>query len=500
MAGMRYLCAFVAFVVGAAVMAFELAGARLLMPRFGSGLEAWAAVIAVTLAALAAGAWAGGRIADRRPGAGALAAVLTGAGTAVLAIRLGGPALVPLCARVSSCGGVWCAAAAILSAPLFLLGTVQPILVKLLARGAERTGTAAGNVIALGTLGGVLGTILCAVALLPGIGVGATMLTISVTVYALAAAAWCAGRRTPRGNRALLVAAVVGATLAMLPAPSVREGPMRVLEEVEGLYGHLEVLEYGGMRALVADGVFQTVVPVSGAGIARGSLLRSKDFVELVPYVRPGARNALLVGLGAGLHARALALYGIEVESVELEREVARLAATHFALACTVSIGDGRAFLEREARRFDAIIIDTFVGGGLPEHLYTREAFETARERLADEGVLVVHLIGMPGHRAVRTVAATLAAAFPHLQAVRSGLGDELQHIYLLASRAALELGPWARRELERHGVGDRDFFVVDISGAPVLTDDRMFLAALAFDVVAAHREESAELRRNPPW
>src|SRR6202000_1767641 len=53
---------FLSCIEGAAVMAAELCGARLLAPIFGSSLYVWASVMGITLAALAGGYFFGGWI------------------------------------------------------------------------------------------------------------------------------------------------------------------------------------------------------------------------------------------------------------------------------------------------------------------------------------------------------------------------------------------------------------------------------------------------------
>jgi len=53
-----------AFIIGAIVMSFEMLGSRYLNPYFGSGIYTWAALISTILAALTAGYFLGGLIAD----------------------------------------------------------------------------------------------------------------------------------------------------------------------------------------------------------------------------------------------------------------------------------------------------------------------------------------------------------------------------------------------------------------------------------------------------
>ena len=62
-----------AFFSGAALLILELMGVRLLTPTFGGSTPVYSAVIAVFLAAIATGYFAGGYLADRYPSRWALA-------------------------------------------------------------------------------------------------------------------------------------------------------------------------------------------------------------------------------------------------------------------------------------------------------------------------------------------------------------------------------------------------------------------------------------------
>ncbi len=481
-------------------MCFELVGARLLMPVFGMGMEVWAAVIATTLGALAAGYWIGGRIADARPAASTLSVVLLLAGVFVMSVRTWGRSITTAFGNMSLAWGACVSAVVILAGGLCLLGMVQPILARLLLRTTARAGRVVGGLMAAGTVGGIFGTIVTGLFLLPRLGVSKTQLIVSAVTMALAVLLLVSGRRVKAAGAAVIVVGLtVGAGL-ILPVRHEAQGPMRVVEEVEGRYGYLEVLEHHGTMALVCNGIFQTVLPASGLGLTRGTLIRGRDYIELIPYFRPGTRTALLIGVGGGLHAQSLASYGIEVHGVEVEPAVISLAVEYFGLPAEVTVADGRAFLARQQRQFDTIILDAFVGGAAPDHLFTKEAFEQMVEHLNPDGLLAIRLIGHPEHRAVRAVARTVEEVFSHTVAVRSGIGSELQHVFIFAGRHALELGGVELAELAGYGFTGEEMCDIDTAGAAVLTDDKSALMLMSSDIVAAHRKNCLRLRREPLW
>ena len=118
-----------AFLTGAAVMALEILGSRLLAPVFGNSLFVWGALIGVILAAMSGGYALGGWLADRYPGGVVLTVLLLASGAWTFLLAWVGQ---PVMFRVSS----WiqdprwgpCLAATLLLAPpaIGLSGVLQP--------------------------------------------------------------------------------------------------------------------------------------------------------------------------------------------------------------------------------------------------------------------------------------------------------------------------------------------------------------------------------------
>ena len=473
---------------GAATMGFELVGARLLMPSFGMGIDVWASVIAITLGALAAGYWIGGRVSAARASLSALGAVHFLSSSALFLVWLSAPAATGAFEGMSQ--GLWASALLLLAPPLFFLGCVSPVAASLLAGSGPAFGKLYGGLLAASTLGGVAATVLTGLFLLPGIGVSATLLGLSAGAALLAVVSFVLARRA-RTGAALLLVTVAAACLA----PShTGEGPDKLLERVDSLYGRLEVLEEGGSRFLFSDGILQTASSPSAS--RRGALIRGQDYFELVPYFRPAARKALILGLGGGLHERMLALHGVAARCVEIDRAVVDIAARYFGLGSETIVADARAFLVHDTMLYDVILLDVFLGNSIPEHLYTREAFQRMADRLEPDGLLALHILGHPGHPAARAVARTLEAVFPHVQAAAWGRGRPLEHLFLFASRGPLEL--YRLTELESFGWTGEAFCRIESSGAPILTDDRTCLSILSRDVVASWRRASSRERRIP--
>ena len=224
-------------------MAFELVGARLLMPVFGMGIEVWTAVIAVSLGFLALGCWIGGLVADKRPTVPTLAAVLLLAGGSLLVVRAVGHSVPGWFIDLSFVAGACCSATCILAPPLFLLGMVQPVLARLLLPATAQTGSVVGRLLAAGTIGGVLGTILTGLLLIPRVGAGGTLLILGGGSIAMALVVLLDARRWGACTRAMILAGAATSLILVLGHMlNVVLGPMAVL--VHGV--RLNVLEFCG--------------------------------------------------------------------------------------------------------------------------------------------------------------------------------------------------------------------------------------------------------------
>src|SRR5437660_631359 len=151
------LAAALVFFASGAVLVLEIVALRLVAPYVGITLQTNTAVIGVALAAIATGAWAGGRVADtadpRRlvPGAlvfGGVATMLT-----LPLVRVVGPEMQssdPLTATALAFIGVF--------APSAFLAAVTPMVVKLQLADLRRTGSIVGRLSGIGTLGAILAT------------------------------------------------------------------------------------------------------------------------------------------------------------------------------------------------------------------------------------------------------------------------------------------------------------------------------------------------------
>lgn len=122
--------------------------------------------------------------------------------------------------------------------------------------------------------------------------------------------------------------------------------------------------------------------------------------LDNVVAARPeGPARVGVVGLGTGAMAGmidaddALVFYEIHGEMEPLVRQWFGFM-NGSAGAVSVVVGDARLKLQEEAEQppYDVLVVDAFAGDGIPVHLVTREAWEVFTSRVADDGLLAMHI------------------------------------------------------------------------------------------------------------
>jgi MFS family permease len=174
---------FGAFATGAIVMSFEMLGSRYLNPFFGSGIYTWAALISTVLAALTAGYFLGGFIADRTVSAAVLGAVITGASIYLVALPSFAESILSFVFdKIDNIRlGSLYSSFAIMFLPVTLFGVYSPFAIRLVLRTAQRSGMVSGAVYGVSTAGSIVGTLGTTFFLIPVIGTRAITLLLGLT-------------------------------------------------------------------------------------------------------------------------------------------------------------------------------------------------------------------------------------------------------------------------------------------------------------------------------
>jgi spermidine synthase len=429
----------VAFLVGGGTLSTEISASRLLAPYFGASTFVWANIIGLTLAYLALGYWLGGRLADRRPEARVLGAVLLVAAAAL--------AVTPFAARpflrwalhgfdvvsVGAVAGSFFSALALFAVPVTALGAAAPFLVRLALGSVEEAGKVAGRLYALSTAGSLLGTFLSALVTIPWIGtqrtIVATAALVAVGAALLLPPPW-------------LLAPVAVAALLALPPPGIKSA----IYQTESAYQYIRVVRDGKGRALelnegvVTHSVWRPDTVLTG---------RYWDLFLLLPPLLPHPpRDMLVIGNAGGTMARAYGRFypGISIDGVELDPKLNWVARRYFGAGDNPRLrliaADGRPYLERTSKRYDLIVVDAYRQPYVPFYLATSEFFRLVRRHLTPGGAVALNVAATPDDKRLSdAIGTTLLTAFPQAWRWRALRFNDV----LFALRA-----PVTRAELER--------------------------------------------------
>ena len=409
--------------VSAASMALEIVAGRALAPYVGMSVYTWTVIIAVVLAGLSLGHWAGGWLADRsaRPAhwvaAGLTGAAITSALSLIL-LRLAEPFAV----TTGPVGHVSVLSMTAFFAPSALAGLLSPLLTKMALDAAPpgRHGRIVGRMFALGAFGAILGTLLSGLVLISWIGTAGSVLLITAVYASLALVFW-SGRVRAFAATAFVLAGGGAAALSpdwLLATPCLRESAYFCIrvddQQMMGRPARVMALDH------LAHGVNDRDDPM----LLLTPYVHGVD--ELIRHRLDGrAPSAFFIGGGAYSLPRAWAARwpGAKLTVAELDPTVTLVARDRLWLDRTAGIRavheDARAALASlpASQRFDVIFGDAFHDISVPQHLVTDEFHALVAGRLAPGGVYAMNVVDrLRAPRFVLSLAQTLRHRFAHVE------------------------------------------------------------------------------------
>ncbi len=259
-----------------------------------------------------------------------------------------------------------------------------------------------------------------------------------------------------------------------------------VLEEAESDYNHIVVTEQGTVRTMyfVVEGTYYIESRLD-RGYASSLDLDYTRTMMAGFLVKPDVTRFLMIGFGGGQISNYLfkRFEGIQIDAVDIDPEVIRLARKYFEVPQSpryrTHAADGRLFVEQaKGQTWDLVLLDAFRGVFVPMHLKTAEYYEALREHLTPDGVVAANLHSRtekyPSDRN------TFAAVFRQQYAFRSENGRQTCFV---ASPAEDAVSPYALRDRARALQPKFDFDMLGLAArlhlsrdwdptAPVLRDD----------------------------
>lgn len=524
--GARWPLLLIGFLSGFGVLALEVLWTRMFAQVLENSVYTFAAILVVVLLCLAAGAGISARLARLPVSPRTLLAVLLLAGG--LAVSLtpfvflwltdGLQILVSAGSWLTYLGLIFRNVLCAIALPALLLGMLFPFLMKAEEQHAGSAGQSLGVLAAVNTAGAILGSLACGFLFLGKFGMWGTMQGLAA-LYLVAALFFPVG-----GARASVVlkSASAGVLILLFTGLDPKKLPINSVDRLRGREEILETWEGSDCTVAVARDRYGLSIKINshyGLG-STGAFIQQKLQSDIPLRVYPSTKSLFFLGLGTGVTAgSALDPQFSNVTRVvacELVPEVITAAKKYMTAVegqdytgglfkdprATVLAEDGRHYLMATHETFDLINSDLFVpfrsGAG---SLYSKEHFQSVKERLAPGGVFFQWL---PLYQVTETelfvIARTLLEVFDQVSLWRNNFqpGEEVIAFAGHKGRAPLPAcggDSRAERLASVEGMGYRDmtrlalpfntetmlfFYCGNLTGAkelfeeyPVNTDDK---------------------------
>lgn len=470
---------------GLLVFACEVVFVHMLALVIGTSVYAFGLMLFIFLVCLSAGTPLATRLATRH-GAMAAAFGFAAAGTGLVASLVIWDRLPGLFVALGPSVRTWgareltrgVAAFAALAIPVALMGTTFPLVLR--SARAASLGADVGRLTVANTVGSITGSILGGFFLLPLLGSQKSLMAIGVLYLAVAAYVLRSRIRdgrsaSKRGSLMALVA--IGALVAALVPPwnlaRLTSGanvyfdtgtvPDGVVESIrEDVHGGVTtvVRDAAGVRTLLTNGKFQ--------GNDGREIGDNRGLAHLPVAFARFRQNAMVIGLGTGASADAIAAYDFErIDVAELSPAIVDAARgvfgelNHYVLndpRVHLRLEDGRNLLLTGKEEYDVVTIEVssiwFAGAS---NVYTKEFYDLVAGHLSDGGILQQWFqLHHTNRRIVTTQIATLRAVFPFILVAVTGHQGQL-----IASKTPLRVTRQKLYDLEKVGsvprvLGDR--------------------------------------------
>lgn len=464
----KYKFEFIILIVNAIYMILELIASRLLSPYFGNTTIVWTSVIGIILLSSSIGNYIGGIIADKEKLQKAIKLILLSSGIMVLIIPLIQSSVLDF--MLNNIHDI--KIGAILSTillffiPSMLIGLLSPIVIKLKIDDLKNAGKVSGKISAIATLGCILGDFIGGFYLIPNFGANAILYVLAIILFILTLFFSELKLKNFLLPASLsLFCGILSFTYSLYNEDcgnKVLAGEFDVKVIYDTTYGRATIYndESRERRSFYIDNALESAAYLDKEN--RYELVAPyTNFYNLILSSNKEVTDTLMIG-GGGFSYPKYYISNYEnknMDVVEIDKKVIELAKKYFYLddlieefdlennkRLNIIEEDGRVYLNRCTKKYDAILNDAFVGENPVKTLTTLEAIENIYNLLNEDGLYLTNIIAsLDGSNSefLKAEVQTLKQVFKNVYIVPCNYTEdytEMQNCMVVATDQDLEL------------------------------------------------------------
>ena len=374
-------------------MTAEIGGAKLLAPYYGSSLNVWSTVMAITLGGLAMGYFVGGKLSVKNQKNNLLKFILLFASVALVIIPFAPFLFIPIAKSCSLIIAVIISAFILLFIPMALFGAVSPLIISILSNNNnDDSGESSGKIYAISTVGGIVATFLCALILIPFVGIKNTF-WLCALLLALSSLLLHQIKKT------IVEIVICFSLFILLISFNKNTLPENYLTEQDGMFGKLAVKQDKSVtdstiviRKLLINNIVQTEMNIATKQSASDYINLLKR--NLINFPKQG--NVLVLGLGGGLVANLFHENKYQVDGVELDNRIIEVAKSYFYLNPLVKTfcDDARHYMNNCTKNYSIVLFDLFQAEEQPSHILTKESLVKLKSIISLRGIVLINWHG----------------------------------------------------------------------------------------------------------
>lgn len=487
----KYRIEIILFVVEAVCMILELVASRVLSPYFGSSNLVWTSVIGIILASGSIGNYLGGIVADKPEVNKKIKLILIISSFLVFLIPIIQTPVIKAITNIISDTRIGAIISTILLffLPSIFLGFLVPMVQKIKIIDLETSGEVSGKVYALATLGGIFGTFIGGFWLIPCFGSIEILFFLVITLLLMVPLVDF--KITKKEFKYLFIFIATLITIFCLcfivnneMGDLVLKGEVGEYVSYDSEYSRILIFNHYNenedlIRSFMMDSGHESVTYVD-ENKCNELVFEYTKMYDLMFNSEKEIKDSLLIG-GAGY---SYPKYYISkyldknMDVVEIDPMVTEIAKKYFYLDKLIEeynleengrlkliTEDGRTYLNRNQKKYDAILNDAFSDTTPVATLTTLEAIKNIKNSLNENGIYMTNIISsLDGENSkfMKSEVKTLKQLFLNVYVIPCATKDDLeicQNNMVIATDGTLEID---ENKLYKLNITEEDLILTD--------------------------------------